>query len=170
MFKKSRIWFYYGIWQFEHALEGVISTYKDSFQGWLSSRSRAPTYYELVRLRLTRSVGGCTLPTTKHPLKESLYVEKTPSHASKPPNPIVKSNSLFFKHIIVISAFCPTFLHCKFSNPHCTFDLVKSSIHYYMEFWLVSIESPLLHWTYLYRTEHLFTVLNISLPNCTGPT
>ena len=30
------------------------------------------------------------------------YVEKTPSHASKPPNPIVKSNSLFFKHIIVI--------------------------------------------------------------------
>ena len=102
MFKKSRIWFYYGIWQFEHALEGVISTYKDSFQGWLSSRSRAPTYYELVRLRLTRSVGGCTLPTTKHPLKESLYVEKTPSHASKPPNPIVKSNSLFFKHIIVI--------------------------------------------------------------------
>ena len=102
MLKKSRIWFYYGIWQFEHALEGVISTCKDSFQGWLSSRSRAPTYYELVRLRLTRSVGGCTLPTTKHPLKESLYVEKTPSHASKPPNPIVKSNSLFFKHIIFI--------------------------------------------------------------------
>ena len=67
-----------------------------------------------------------------------------------------------------ISAFCPTFLHCKFSNPHCTFDLVKSSIHYYMEFWLVSIESPLLHWTYLYRTEHLFTVLNISLPYWTS--
>ena len=56
------------------------------------------------------------------------------------------------------SAFCTTFQHCKFTNPHCTFVLVKSSIHYYLDFQL----SP--H----YRTAHLITALHIPLPNCSS--